>query len=94
MNEHVDELMQPLGVWSLVMPAKPAKEKAPEVIRLERNANEVWLGMQIRAVASFELQRNNKEQPRGHARSTPKRRHGRAHGRVGVRRRTSARQAL
>ena len=92
LNERIDELMQPLGVWSLVMPAMPAmpaKEEAPELMRLERNANEVWLGMQIRAIAGFELQRNNEKQPRGHARSTPKRRHGRAHG--NVRRRVAGR---
>ena len=49
-------------------------------MRRERNANEMWLGVQIRAIAGFELQRNDEKQPRGDARSTPKRRHGRAHG--------------
>ena len=82
LKESVDELMKPLGVWSIVM---PAKEEVPELMRLERDANEVWLGMQIRAIAGFELERNNEKQPRGHARSTPKRRHGRTHGKVGRR---------
>ena len=58
LNERIDELMQPLGVWSLVM---PAEEKAPELMRLERNTNEAWLGMQIRAIAGCQRQRNDEK---------------------------------
>jgi hypothetical protein len=61
LNERIDELMQPVGVWSPAMPAMPAMEEAPELMRLELDANEVWLGMQIRAIAGYELQRNDEK---------------------------------